>query len=138
MITLRALGVAVGVAFAASSFALAQDNNPGANNPGANNPGTNNAGTSSPGANKPGANNPAANNPPANAAAGGSSGTQQTAPKTGAAANTHNRQGPKHVASRQGRQVHGHSRHLVAFVPSWRCRMLLREGRPLAKGCRRY
>jgi hypothetical protein len=133
MITMRALGLAVGVAFAASSFAFAQDSNPAASNPAANNPPANN----------PAANNPAANNPPANAAASGGSGTHQTAQKTGSAANTKkvlgNRQGYRHVAGRQGRQMHARpgQRHLVAFVPSWRCRMLLREGRPLAKSCRR-
>jgi len=119
MITMRVLGLAIGVAFAASSFAFAQNNNPAANNP-------------------------AANNPAANAAASGGSGTHQTSQKTGSAANTQkvlgNQQGYRHVAGRQGRQLHARprQRHLVAFVPSWRCRMLLREGRPLAKSCRRY
>ena len=113
MITMKTLGLAVGLAFAASSFAVAQQGNP-----------------------------------ENNAAASGGSGTHQTAPKTGGAANTQkvignqqgyqNQPGSKHVAGRERTRTNAHSRrHIVAFVPTHRCRMLMREGRPLTKSCRR-
>jgi hypothetical protein len=102
MITMRALGLAIGIAFAASSFAVAQQGNPAEN-----------------------------------AAASGGSGTHQSSQKTGSEANTQkvlgNQQGYGRTASRHARS----RRHIVAFVPTHRCRMLMREGRPLAKSCRR-
>ena len=113
MITMKTLSLAVGIALAASSLAVAQQGNP-----------------------------------ENNAAASGGSGTHQTAPKTGSAANTQkvignqqgyqNQQGSKHVAGRERTRTSAHSRrHIVAFVPTHRCRMLMREGRPVAKSCRR-
>jgi hypothetical protein len=102
MIAMKTLGLAIGIAFAASSFAVAQQSNPAAN-----------------------------------AAASGGSGTHQTAQKTGSAANTQkviqNQNGYRRTASR-----HARSKRLMAFVPTHRCRMLMREGRPLAKSCRRH
>ena len=111
MITMRTLGLAIGIAFATSSFAVAQQTD-------------------------------------INAAASGGSGTHQSAQKTGSAANTQkvignqqgyqNQPGSKHVAGRERTRTNAHSRrHIVAFVPTHRCRMLMREGRPLAKSCRR-
>ena len=107
MITMRTVGLAIGIAFAASSFAGAQQQ-------------------------------PPQGNPDVNAAASGGSGTHQSAQKTGSAANTQkvirNQNGYGQTASRHVRP----RRHIVAFVPSHRCRMLMREGRPLAKSCRRF
>jgi hypothetical protein len=108
MMTVKTLGLAIGIAFAASSFAVAQQGNPDVN-----------------------------------AAASGGSGTHQTAQKTGSAANDQkvlgNQQGYRHTG-REGREANARPRrrHLVAFVPSWRCRVLMHEGRPLAKSCRRH
>jgi hypothetical protein len=64
-------------------------------------------------------------NPAANAAASGGSGTHVTSQKTGSAENTqkvfHNQNG---------------YRGMYAYVPSDRCRLLAREGRPLPISCR--
>jgi hypothetical protein len=80
MSTLKTLGLAIGIAFAASAFAFAQQGNPAPNQQGG-----------------PAANQNQQGNPAANAPAGGGGGTQQTSQKTGSAANSqklaHNQNG---------------------------------------------
>jgi hypothetical protein len=100
MSTLRTLGLAIGIAFAASSFAFAQQGNPSAAPNGGGEQG----------------------NPAANAAASGGGGTHQNSLKTGSSSNTQkverNQNGYRHVYSyyRGGRCHLFHrpgTRHLV-------------------------
>jgi hypothetical protein len=84
MSTLKTLGLAIAIAFAASSFACAQQNNPAANpqgNPAANQQGNPAASPQS---------SPAANAPAGSAGAGG---THQTSQKTGGAKVAHEQSG---------------------------------------------
>lgn len=107
MSTLKTLGLAIAIAFAASSFAYAQQNNPATNQQG------------NPAANQQG--NPAANqqgqqgNPAGNMNAGG---THQAKQKTGGAANSqklaHNENGNK--ANHHGR------RRLYSYFRMGSCR----------------
>jgi hypothetical protein len=115
MSTLKTLGLAIAITFAASSFACAQQNNPATNqqgNPAANQPGN-------PAANPQG--NPAASqqgNPAANTHANNAGGTHQAKQKTGGAANSqkmaHNQNG--HEANRHGR------RRLYSYFRMGSCR----------------
>jgi hypothetical protein len=90
MITMKTLGLAIGIACAASSFALAQQGNP---------------------TNNPAANNTQQGNPTNNAAASGGAGTHQNNPRTGSAATTqktlHSQQGYREG---RGRRLYGYSR----------------------------
>jgi hypothetical protein len=84
MNTIKTIGVAIGIAFAASSFAFAQQGNPTAGGQG---------------------------NPAANAAASGGGGTHQNSLKTGSAQSSQkvlrNQQGYRHVFSYyRGRRCH--------------------------------
>ena len=84
MIAMKTLGLAIGIAFAASSFAFAQQGNPPANEP---------------------------STPPANAAASGGAGTHQNSLKTGSAAST--QKVHRDQNGYRGRRLHGqiHRRH---------------------------
>lgn len=90
MPNMKTFGLAIGIAFAASSFALAQQGSPNAPASGGGPQGTPPASS-------------AQGSPPANAAASGGAGTHQNSLKTGTSANTqkvqHNRKGYRHVYS---------------------------------------
>jgi hypothetical protein len=134
MTSMKALAIAIGVAFAASSFALAQQGSPP--NPQGNpaNQQANPANQQANPANQPG-------NPANNAAASGGSGTHQTAQKTGSAANTQkvrgNHNGYRRLSAHHTRRVAARRpRRIFAYQMSPRCRQLLRLGRPLPRSCR--
>lgn len=114
MSSLKTLGLAIGIAFTASTFAFAQQ----------------------PAPQQPAPQQPAAQqgNPASNAAASGGSGTHQTSQKTGSAANNQkvlgNQQGYRgagRTASRRGRGLYASMGH---------CRMIHRPGsRHLVRVC---
>jgi hypothetical protein len=98
MSNLKTLGLAIAIAFAASSFASAQQNNPATNPQG------------SPAANQPG-------NPAANAPASGAGGTHQTSQKTGGAANSQ-----KLAHNQNGHEGAHHRRRLYSYFRMGSCR----------------
>jgi hypothetical protein len=119
--SIKTLSLAIGIAFAASSFGFAQQNNPAANQQG-----------------NPAASNPAASqqgNPASNAAASGGSGTHQTSQKTGSAANSqkvaHNQNGYR------GRGHHGGKSLYSYYVRGQHCHMVHRPGH-LVRVCRAF
>ena len=99
MSTLKTLGLAIAIAFAASSFACAQQNNPAGNQQG------------NPAANQQG--NPAASpqgNPAANAPSGGAGGAHQTSQKTGGAKVAHAQSGHGGGRHAKGRKLYSYYR----------------------------
>jgi hypothetical protein len=116
MSSLKTLGLAIGLAFAASTFAFAQQ--PAPQQP-AQQPATQQG------------------NPASNAAASGGSGTHQTSQKTGSAANNQkvlgNHQGYRGTGHTASRRVRGRG----LYASMGRCRMIHRPGsRHLVKVCR--
>ncbi len=95
MRNMKALGLAIGIAFAASSFAFAQQGSPNAPASGGGAQGNPPANAAESGGGQ--------GNAPANAAASGGAGTHQSSVKTGSSANTEkihrNRNGYRHVYS---------------------------------------
>jgi hypothetical protein len=116
MTSIKVFAFAIGIAFAASSFAVAQQGSP---------------------SNQPGSPPSQQSNPPNNAAASGSSSAHQTTARTGTAANRQQIQ-HRRLAARPARRVTvvRHPRRLFAYQMSPRCRRLLRSGRPLPRSCR--
>jgi hypothetical protein len=108
MSSLKTLGLAIGLAFAASTFAFAQQ----------------------PAPQQPATQQPAAqqSNPASNAAASGGSGTHQTSQKTGSAANNQkvlgNQQGYRGTGRTASRRVRGSG----LYASMGRCRMIHRPG----------
>jgi hypothetical protein len=106
MKTMKTLGLAIGIAFAASSFAFAQQGNPPASEQG------------SPPASEQG-------NPAGNAAASGGGGTHQNSLKTGSAASSQ-----KVLRNQQG------YRHVYSYYRGGRCHLFHRPGsRRLVRIC---
>lgn len=91
MSTTKTLGLAIAIAFAALSFASAQQGNPEANQQG---------------------------NPAANPAASGGSGTHQSTQKTGTAANTHKVVRNQNGYGGQGRFKHYMGRAVYSYYSS--------------------
>lgn len=98
MSTLKTLGLAIGIVFAASSFAFAQQGSPATNQQG-------NPATSQP------------SNPASNAAASG--GTHQTSQNTGSAANAQ-----KLAHNQTGHRGHYRGRRLYSYYRSGPCHLV--------------
>lgn len=115
MTSMKTLAFAIGIAFAASSFAVAQQGSP--QNPQGSPPNQ----QSSPSNQQ---------SSPSNNAAASSGGAHQTTARTGTAANRQQIQHRRMAARRAAR------RRIYAYQMSPRCRQLLRLGRPLPRSCR--
>lgn len=121
MTSMKTLGLLIGVAFAASSFALAQQGNP------TNNPATQQANPTNPAASGTPQGNPT-NNPAASTAS----------PRTGSAANTqkHNRRVSAVSSNRRLAARRRAARRLYAFQPPSRCRFVRVESNLFRRICR--
>jgi hypothetical protein len=109
MTSMKALGLVIGIAFAASSFVLAQQDNP-----------TNNPAPQQANPTNPAASGTQQANPTNNPAAG------STSPRTGSAANRqkHNRRLSAVSSNRRLAARRRAARRLYAFQPSPRCRFV--------------